>query len=185
MADRVSCLQEISIEIMKKINEDLISLSRGNIQQKGMATTLSGILFSKEQTCLFNIGNTRVYLIQSGKYLKQLTLDDTTLNFLIAIGKLNKEEISNFDRKNEITACFGGGTSDLFKIKMNYVNTNKAPIIIISDGIHDYLTIDQMEDIIDEFGLTEKTCNEMLKTARENNSCDDASIILCYCKDLI
>ena len=55
---------------------------------------------------------------------------------------------------------------------------NGAPIMITSDGIHDYLTVDQMEDIIDEFGLSKKACEEMITAARGNGSCDDISIVL-------
>lgn len=178
VADKICFLSDVTMKKLQRINEELMLLSTENAKQNGMATTLSGVLFSNCKARLFSIGNTRVYLLQSGKYLKQLTVDDTTLNYLLATGQLTAEEACKFDRKNEITACFGGGTTELFKIKLANIDTNGAPIMITSDGIHDYLTVDQMEDIIDEFGLSEKACKEMINTARENGSCDDVSIVL-------
>jgi serine/threonine protein phosphatase PrpC len=178
VANKVCALTDITVEGMQAINNELLSLSTKNDEQKGMATTLSGILISDGKACLFSIGNTRVYILQSGKYLKQLTVDDTTLNYLLTAGQLTAEEAENFDRRNEITACFGGGTADLFKIKISKIDYLGAAVMITSDGIHDYITIDQMEDIIDKFGLTEKSCEEMIDVARKNGSFDDISIVL-------
>lgn len=178
VANKVCYLKEISVEQLKAINDELISVSNAVEWQKGMATTLSGICCTESKPQLFSIGNTRVYLLQSRKYLKQLTTDDTTLNYLLATGQLAPEDADSFERKNEITACFGGGSADLFKVKVNYIEPLVAPVMITSDGIHDYLSVDQMEDIIEEHGLNEKTCFEMIQAARNNGSLDDASIII-------
>lgn len=178
VANKLCFSSDVSVESLQNINSELMSLSTKEPEYSGMATTLSGILFSDGLTRLFSIGNTRVYLLQSGKYLKQLTVDDTTLNYLLATGQLASEDADKYDRKNEITACFGGGTANLFKIKLSNIDTNGAPIMITSDGIHDYLTVDQMEDIIDKFGLSENACKEIISAARDNGSCDDISIVL-------
>lgn len=178
VANKLCHLREISVELLRAINDELISISESTEGQKGMATTLSGICCVEGKPQLFSIGNTRVYLLQSRKYLKQLTTDDTTLNYLLATGQLAPEDSDSFGRKNEITACFGGGSADLFKVRVNYIEPIVAPVMITSDGIHDYLSVDQMEDIIGEHGLSEKTCFEMIQTARNNGSLDDASIII-------
>lgn len=178
VADKLCHLQEISIEQLKTINDELIKISETTDGQQGMATTLSGICCTGSKPLLFSIGNTRVYSIQSRKYLKQLTADDTTLNYLLATGQLAPEDAESFNRKNEIIACFGGGFADLFKVKVNYIDQLVAPIMITSDGIHDYLSVDQMEDIIEEYGLSKEGCIEMIQTARNNGSLDDASIII-------
>lgn len=178
VANKLCHLQEISVEQLKAINDELIKISETTDGQQGMATTLSGISCTGSKPLLFSIGNTRIYSIQSRKYLKQLTADDTTLNYLLATGRLAPEDAESFNRKNEIIACFGGGFSDLFKVKVNYIDQLVAPIMITSDGIHDYLSVDQMEDIIEEYGLSKEGCIEMIQTARNNGSLDDASIII-------
>ena len=178
VANKLCHLKEISVELLRTINDELIAISETTERQKGMATTLSGICCTEGKLQLFSIGNTRVYLLQSRKYLKQLTTDDTTLNYLLATGQLAPEDTDSFERKNEITACFGGGSQDLFKMKVTYIEPLAAPVMITSDGIHDYLSVDQMEDIIEKHGLNETACIEMIKLARNNGSLDDASIIL-------
>lgn len=178
IANKICTLTNISAESLQKINAELLALSMEKAEYNGMATTLSGILLADGKACLFSVGNTRVYFLQGGKYLKQLTIDDTTLNYLIETGQLTAEETESFDRKNEITACFGGGRADLFKIKLNNFESVTSPILFTSDGIHDFLSIDQMEDIFGEYGLTEMACEEMISKARIMGSCDDVSVVL-------
>ena len=178
IANKICTLTNISAESLQKINAELLALSMEKTEYNGMATTLSGILLADGKACLFSVGNTRVYFLQGGKYLKQLTIDDTTLNYLIETGQLTAEETESFDRKNEITACFGGGRADLFKIMLNNIESVTSPILFTSDGIHDFLSIDQMEDIIAEYGLTEMACEKMISKARILGSCDDVSIVL-------
>lgn len=178
VASRLCTMSDITIEKLQTINNELLKESEMNIEERGMATTLSGVCLSNSKSQLFSIGNTRVYLLQSGKYLRQLTSDDTTLNYLLARGQLLPENAEKFNRKNELIACFGGGSPDLFKIKLTAVEPIAAPIMITSDGIHDHLTVDQMEDIIEKFGVSEASCLELIQAARNNGSVDDASVIL-------
>lgn len=178
VANKLCTLKEVTNNALTKINEELLQLSNQLKQYHKMATTLSGIYISEKAIQLFSIGNTRVYLLQTRKYLKQLTIDDTTLNYLLSTGRLSPEEAQIFDRKSEITACFGGGNSSLFQIKINSIENLNAPFMITSDGIHDYISVDQMEDILEEFGISEKTCETLLTIARENGSKDDRSVIL-------
>lgn len=178
VADRLCALPDITAGALQEINAALLALSMEKTEYNGMASTLSGILFSEGKNRLFSVGNTRVYLLQSGRYLKQLTEDDTVLNYLLTSGQLAPEEAEGFDRKNEITACFGGGAADLFQMKISDIDAVTAPVLITSDGIHDYVSVDQMEEIIGEHGLTETACEEMISQARVSGSCDDSSIII-------
>ena len=178
VANNIGGLKEVSFEQMEQLNDDLVEVSKTYAEHKGMATTLSGVCLSNEKTQLFSVGNTRVYLLQSRKYLKQLTTDDTTLNYLLTTGQLSPEEAENFDRKNEITACFGGGSPEFFRIKISNIEPLVAPFMLTTDGIHDYLSVDEMEDLIEAHGLTEICCSELIKAARSKGSVDDASIIL-------
>lgn len=178
VAQNLTSIDEASQEVFAKINYDLLQLSETRADYSNMATTLSGISVSGNKTILFSVGNTRVYLLQGGKYLKQLTSDDTTLNYLLATGQLAAEDAESFSRKNEITACFGGGAAHLFKIKCNPVDSLTAPFMMTSDGLHDYVSVDQMEDIIAEYGLSFNACEALVAAARTGGSHDDISVIL-------
>ena len=50
--------------------------------------------------------------------------------------------------------------------------------MMTSDGIHDYISIDLMEDIISENGVTVSACQAMITAARDAGSKDDISIVM-------
>ena len=178
IANKLCDLEEISTDKFYDINEELLQLSKGKSTYNGMATTLSGVHIFPNGVCLFSVGNTRIYMLQSRKYLKQLTVDDTTLNYLLTTGQLDLKDAESFDRKNEITACFGGGKPELCKIKISEIGILNSPVMITSDGVHDYISVDQMEDIIQKLGISADTCEALITTARNNGSCDDMSVVL-------
>lgn len=178
IANKIRGFKSVSEELFSDINKDLLNLSNTSKDLNGMATTLSGFCVNADSINLFSIGNTRVYSLQGRKYLKQLTVDDTTLQHLISRGQISSEEAECFDRKNEITCCFGGGDSSLFKIKINQTEKFSVPFLITSDGAHDYLSTDILEDIITEYGISVESCEKIIDSARKNGSQDDISIVL-------
>ena len=146
-------------------------------EYQGMATTLAGISLG-ENSKVFYVGNTRVYAVRNGKYLQQLTTDDTTVQYLLDTGKLTEEEAQSFDKKNEIIACMGGGSESLFKPKFLDIAEGCNAFLITSDGIHDYMSIDDMEDILAENSTDmRKALHCLAEKARENGSEDDISIV--------
>ena len=177
VAERLSKANTVDLELLTKINADLILLSQTNPKYSNMATTLAGVHFAEGRTLVFHIGNTRVYTLQGGKYLKQLTVDDTTFHYLITSGQLSAEEADSFEKKNEIIACLGGGTPTLFKAKLSNEDI-VSTIMLTSDGIHDFLSTDELEDVIDEFGISLNACEKLIELARHNGSTDDASVIM-------
>ena len=50
--------------------------------------------------------------------------------------------------------------------------------MITSDGIHDYISTDLMEDIIADNGITVSSCEAMITAARNAGSEDDISIVI-------
>lgn len=178
VAERIINLKEFNNKSFQRINEELLLESLKEKINTNMATTLSGIQIGHNSCYLFSIGNTRVYTLQGKYYLKQLTTDDSTLNYFLKTGQLSQNDIISFNRKNEITACFGGGNVRYFKDMVSSIEMINSTFIITSDGIHDYIDIDQMEEIIRDFGISLDTCKCFKEIARLNGSTDDISIII-------
>lgn len=129
---------------VNEINENLIDLGKEDSTLFNMATTLSGVYMCNGVFYVIHVGNTRVYAMQ-GHYLKQLTSDHTVYNWLKSLGRLEEAETCN---KNEITSCFGGCEKKLLdKFYVQSVNEVQT-LLLTSDGIHEYVSIDDLEDII-------------------------------------
>ena len=98
---------------------------------------------------------------------------------MIKTGKLTEREAENYSARNEITACFGGGKETLLQMDEIHLR-DKVPkqILLTSDGIHEYLSIDEMENIlscVDDDKI--KLVKAMVEQAIVNGSQDDCTAI--------
>lgn len=185
VASRMVCEALIAMgiptpEALAALNRSLIERSRSDAALDGMATTLSGICFPEGQMpFIFHVGNTRVYSVLARQYLRQITEDDTVVHYLIKTGKLTEEEAESYPARNEITACMGGNQETLFQLKIIPLGQVDGQYLLTSDGIHESLSIDELEDILGGSGPNlEAKVAELIGQARQQESSDDCSVIL-------
>lgn len=160
-------------QLLNDINNDLIIEGTA----KGFptaATTLTGIVFTGNKERLVHIGNTRAYALQ-GKYLKQLTADHTVYNRLLKMGRIDDASQS---RKNEITNCFGGGNVSLLESIIISDMQEFRTLLLTSDGVHDYIGIDELECLMTSDILSVQTCNNIIQAAIGAGSKDDISVVI-------
>lgn len=156
------------------INQKLIEESKTDAALSGMATTLSGICIQDENMKIIHVGNTRVYAMQ-GRFLKQITSDHTTYNWLKSLGRTEEAEACN---KSEITNCFGGDNEKLIS-KLQVTSSNTAnTVLLTSDGIHEYVSIDELEDILSSDVPNDEKCNAICNAALGAGSNDDMTVVL-------
>lgn len=181
-------LKFISKKINTVTNEDELEhrLNEGNValiaygkqnNMLNMATTLTGLFWVNNKVFLAHVGNTRLSVFQ-GKYLKQLTKDHTTYQCLVQLGNYEAAKKCN---RSEICGCLGGGNDNLarmLEIKEVFNYGMPETVVLTSDGIHDYVDVDSIEDVFldnDEDSNILKALNFL---ANENGSVDDKSIVI-------
>lgn len=157
-----------------KINNNLLAAASADGSADDMATTLTGLCAVDGGFRLVHIGNTRAY-IRQGKYLKQITSDHTTYHWLISSGQSGAAEKCN---KSEITNCFGGKDPALLS-KLYIADCPPFSLALLtSDGVHDYLDLDTLEDVISGEGSYEGKCDEIIRRAQAAGSEDDLSVVM-------
>ena len=159
---------------LQKVNDDLIRESKQDETNSKMATTLTGFCFAEGSIRLIHVGNSRAY-IKQGRYLKQLTQDHTTYNWLLSSNQYEAAESCN---RNEITNCFGGGNPALLSKLCVDECQPFSLAILTSDGIHEYVDLDTIEDIINGKETFEEKCGIIVQKALDNGSEDDMSIVI-------
>jgi len=165
------------INLLQNANEELIKYATLVDGKENMATTFTGLFFGDDDVKIAHVGNTRVYALQ-GNYLKQLTRDHTTYQWLMMQGDYESADACN---KSEITSCFGGGDASLLRgLSIDSVLKEELShlLLLTTDGIHDYIDVDTFEAIITEKVSLEERMKKIWETAKENGSCDDCSIII-------
>lgn len=173
-------MADVSAEYLKQfiegVNKDLLHYASSSSGKENMATTLTGLIMTSDSGYLFHVGNTRIYGLQ-GNYLKQLTEDQTTYQWLLNLGQMEAAENCN---KNEITYCLGGGNAQYGSaviIKENNALSSYKRLLLTTDGIHEYMSIDELEDfMVGE--ISEKTMKLLVNKANTNGSLDDKTVIV-------
>ena len=160
--------------LLKEINESLIAAAATDGTATDMATTLTGLYIKDGQFKLVHIGNTRAY-IKQGKYLKQITSDHTTYNWLLSSGQAEAAQNCN---KSEITNCFGGNNPALLSKLLISECQQFTLALLTSDGVHEYVDLDSLEEIITGEGLLSDKCEEIARRAVAAGSEDDISVVV-------
>jgi PPM family protein phosphatase len=157
-----------------EINDQLISRAQETPELKQMATTLTGIYRNGDSNMLIHVGNTRAFTKQ-GKYLKQLTSDHTTYNWLKSSGQIEAAAVCN---KSEITNCFGGNNPSLLSKLVVCELQRFSLMLLTSDGIHEYVDVDSLEAILNGEGFYSDKCNQILLAAESAGSEDDMTVVI-------
>lgn len=161
-----------------EVNDNLVKYANTVSGHELMATTISGIFFTDNEFVMVHCGNTRIYSLH-GSFLKQVTEDQTTYQWLLATGNTDAAEYCN---KSEIRGAFGGGTtkfSDTLVVKNVFERGTPTKILMTSDGVHDSLDIEDIEDIIaNDFLSSIEKINKLIETAVNKGSEDDCTAVL-------
>lgn len=156
---------------LEEIHNDLINYSN-------TATTATGIAFNgNDQAFLFHIGNTRISGLSDG-YIRPLTEDQTRFEFLRRDG-LPADEIPQ-SGKATLMACLGVRSELIHSLVVTEFHPKEIrceKIMITSDGIHDCLTLDELEGFLNS-DITETTLVMLADSAVQAGSQDDMSIIV-------
>lgn len=164
-------------EQLLTVNEQLLQYARSVAGRKTMAATFSGLFFQGNHVLLAHCGNTRVYALQ-GNFLKQLTEDQTTYQWLMMTGNRQAAKECN---KCEIRGAFGGGSDrfiDTLVVEEIFERGIPNTILLTSDGIHDALNVDEMEDIAASNPDPAAKVDKLISRAVEKGSRDDCTAVL-------
>lgn len=128
-------------------------------QMRQMGTTIVGLVLNSHNTLIFNVGDSRAYLLRREK-LNLVSIDDVDVT----------------RPKNVITQCIGGG-GKIPKTHFTTLQSKKADtFILLSDGVTDYLSDAKIFEILSssENKKTALLCREAVKAGSD----DDASALL-------
>lgn len=164
-------------QFMQELNAGLLQYAQNFPEARNMATTLTGIVAGNDGYYLIHAGNCRLYVMQ-GRYLKQLTTDHTAYQWLLRHGQTDQAAQCN---QNQILCCLGSGDprqAGQLTVKRIFEQALPETLVLTSDGIHDYVDIDFMEEALANAPSPAQAAKIIAEKARENGSRDDQSLII-------
>src|SRR5262245_23209013 len=118
---------------VEKSNLRLWEESQLNIDYRGMGTTLTAALISKQTVYIAEVGDSRAYLIRS-KRIEQVTKDQSAVQLLIDLGRLTKEQAETAPNRNIILQALGVEPS--VQVALTKVELRRGDFLLLcSDGL--------------------------------------------------
>lgn len=114
-----------------------------------MATTLTAAIFSDFGLVGVHCGDTRASVARGGG-IKRLTQDHSEGERLFAAGKLSKDELKTYPRKNILDSALGGQDDPrLDTFCFNIMPGDK--VFFTTDGVHNKLALRELRAVAERF----------------------------------
>lgn len=162
--------------LIVKANEHIFNLANKNREFEGMGTTISGIMISDVGVLTINVGDSRVYAFEDGKYFR-LTKDDTLVNQMIDNGQITYEQSLTHPQRHYLVKAIGVWKTieaDIHEVK------RLKTYMICSDGLCGYVDDEIINNIINEgvHNTSEKKCNALIENALLAGGYDNITVIV-------
>lgn len=167
----LASVEDANTKICKKIVES---------GEKRIGATFSTLVIENDNATVFNVGDSRVYLLRENR-LQQVSVDDTTAQRLVSLGEITQEQAKTHMDRHKLTQHLG-----IFKDEMliephisKEIEIKKGDIFLLcSDGLTDMLSDEEISDILVQNKTCEQLCKQLVKAALKNGGKDNITTII-------
>ncbi len=163
--------------LLHQVQQDSVALSE-NARFHGMASTLVGVRLFGNTAIIFNVGDSRAYLLANGR-ADLLSRDHSLLNDLIDDGEITAEQTKNAASILQGLTCQFIADAECDDLRINIATHELQPgerILLCSDGLNEALDDAQIASLFSN--QNEADLVNVFKAARRAGGSDDFSVIL-------
>jgi serine/threonine protein phosphatase PrpC len=171
------------------VNQSIFDHAQKNSELKGMGTTITSIMFNKNNINIANVGDSRTYLVQNNK-LYQLTRDHSMVQEKLSMGIYDRKGAKADPRKNELSRAVGFVPKvevDIYNYKVSQFDL----FLLCSDGLHGKVSDEDIIFIINREIPDSSNANQqdlerlamaLIDQANRNGGQDNISVVLAMAK---
>lgn len=152
-------------ENVDEVNASILKYGEEHPESMGLGTTVVMALLTKDFLIFVNIGDSSGYVLKN-KVLHKITKEHTLVNFLVETGELTPEQAINHPKKNVLMKALGA--SEKQELDIFDVDPNVDAILLVTDGLTNMLTMDQVEKVLNDEEL--KYEDKLIKLIRKCNA---------------
>ena len=163
---------------VEQANRSVYEKARGTPSLSGMGTTVVCALVRGGLAQYVHVGDSRIYLFH-GHSICQLTKDHSIVQELVEKGSITAEEAAFHPRKNLITRALGVGP----QVEIDFGEIVLSPgdiLVLCTDGLSNYVTVDEMEEIIQNTAFYEMA-DALVDRALKAGGLDNVTVLLAKC----
>jgi serine/threonine protein phosphatase PrpC len=165
--------------LQRAIEEANTTICQRNQREKtDMGCTLTGSMIVGEHAYIFNVGDSRTYMLRDGK-LYQLTNDHSLVGQLVAGGLIAPEDVYTHPQRSQIYRNIGDKLNvqiDVFKQQIHPGDT----LLSCSDGLWEMVRDPQIADILNAAPDPQAACTQLIETANNNGGEDNVSAVVVF-----
>ena len=169
-------LEDVVEEAVRAANQTIHSRAQRDPQLRGMGTTLVGLVTEGPRVLVFNVGDSRCYLLRNGK-LKQISQDHSLVEEQVRMGHMTQEEALRSPLRNVITRALGTQPSvepDLFPLEAE----DGDIFLLCSDGLTGEVPAAQIESLLATDLPLEQLCANLVEAANLAGGHDNITCLL-------
>ena len=171
-------LKNLMINAINRANEEVHRVSLERPELHGMGTTVVCGVCRGGMLQYAHVGDSRIYLFH-GHSICQLTKDHSIVQELVEKGSITAEEAAFHPRKNLITRALGVGP----QVEIDFGEIVLSPgdiLVLCTDGLSNYVTVDEMEEIIQNTAFYEMA-DALVDRALKAGGLDNVTVLLAKC----
>ena len=142
---------------------------------KGMATTLTLMLFVWPRAYLLQVGDSRYYILRDGE-LTQISRDQTLAQVLVDDDVFSRTEASRSPLSNVLSSAIGGSATT--PVVTGIDNNWDYVHLLCSDGLTKHVEDEQIAERLRSMTSAEQACEDLLQDALDNGGSDNVAIIV-------
>lgn len=143
-----------------------------------MGCTLTGFMIVDHLAYIFNVGDSRTYMVREGTIYK-LTTDHSLVGQLVAGGLIEPDEVYTHPQRNQIFRSIG----DKLNVQIDIFKQQVHPgdiLLSCSDGLWEMAHDPQIEEILNNAPDPQTACTQLIEAANENGGEDNISAVVVY-----
>jgi protein phosphatase len=164
---------------IRMANSAIYESGRQNLEQRGMATTISSIHVNGDVMTLAHVGDSRIYRIR-GDCLERLTNDHTLIEEQLKYGIISIEEAKNSAYRNALLRALGA--EETIQIDADEdILLDHDWLLLCTDGLSNMIEEDEITKIIHSSENPQRACEKLVEVANRNGGTDNITVVLIHC----
>ena len=163
--------------LQRVVEEANAAICQENQQKKtDMGSTITGFLIVGPHAYIFNVGDSRTYMLRGGQLYKK-TNDHSLVGQLVSAGLIQPEDVYTHPQRSQIYRSLGDKLNvqvDVFKQELNPGDK----LLSCSDGLWEMARDPEIESILMSGQEPQAVCTALIDAANKNGGEDNISAVL-------
>jgi protein phosphatase len=166
------------VNLVLQIHSEIRSEQLAAKEQRSMATTLSAGVLHKEHMKFVHCGDTRITVARANG-IRRLTKDHSEAQRLFDAGKISREQLANYPRKNILDSALGiKGTPRIDEGVFRLVRGDK--IFVTSDGFHNSILLRELFAMAKSYSDAARFLDFVAREMKMRGADDNYSLVCAF-----